>query len=63
MCECQKLLVVAEELLEMTNNTWASQTDNSIQEIMLAQSLYGVQLKIGLLMEHIKQAISIEEAG
>ncbi len=60
MCKCKKLLVVAEELGRMTDEVKANQTDATIQEIMLAQAMYGVQLGIVNILKQITQAISIE---
>ncbi len=61
MCKCKKLLVVADELSGMVYDIKATQTDDSIQEILLGQSLYGVQLSVEHTIKQIKQAVSIEE--
>ncbi len=61
MCECKKLLVVAQELKDMVAVLWASQTDESIQEIMLGQSLYGINLGLENTLKQIEQAIAIEK--
>ncbi len=63
MCECKKLLVVAEELKSMTDVIKAKQTDDSIQEIMLNQQLYGIQLSIQAVLIQINQGISIEKVN
>ncbi len=63
MSECDKILVVAEELRNMVDNVKAKQTDQSIKEIMLGQSLYGVRLSIDTMLKQIQQAISIEEVN
>ncbi len=61
MCECKKLLVIADELQEMNTDIRAKLTDDSIQDIMLGQALYGVQLNIENITKQIHQAISIEK--
>ena len=61
MCECKKLLVVADELQDMNTDIKARLTDQTIQEIMLGQALYGVQLSIEHLIKQIHQAVSIEK--
>ncbi len=63
MCECKKLLVVADELQEMSTDIKARLTDKTIQEIMLAQALYGVELSVKHLISQIHQAVSIEKVN
>ncbi len=63
MCECKKLLVVAEELKNMTEAIKEKQTDDSIQEIMLTQQLYGIQLSIQAVIIQINQGIGIEKVN
>jgi hypothetical protein len=60
MSECQKLLVVAEEFQSMVAITWAKLKDESIQEIMLGQSLYGINLGLENTIKQLHQAIAIE---
>ncbi len=61
MNDCKKLMVVAIELSQMTDDIKAKQTDNSIQEIILGQSLYGLQLSLKTVLLKIQQAIAIED--
>ena len=63
MCECKKLLVVALELNDMVGKAKRKQTDKTIQEIMLGQSLYGVQLSLDNMLKQIHQAIGIEKVN
>ncbi len=62
MSECKKLLVIADELQDNLTDIKARLSDDSIQDIMLGQALYGVQLSIEHLTKQIQQAISIEAA-
>ncbi len=61
MCECKKLLVVAEELSSMIWTQRTKLTDNTIQEIILNQALNGVKLTMENAITQIKQAMAIEE--
>lgn len=63
MIECKKLQVIAEELSCLAGEIKEKQTEKTIQEIMLTQCLYGIQLSIGTTLSQIKQAVSIEEVN
>ncbi len=63
MIECKKLQTIAEELSFLAGEIREKQSDKTIQEIMLKQCLYGIQLSIGTTLGQIKQAVQIEEVN